>query len=1044
MLQNWDVATVYLPDETGQYKPLLSGTTITRKHKAYDDLYNLFTLPFGAGDSATVYVQARSRNPALSLPVKTDFILVQLDELAWQHQKQQKRSYLIFQVFLLAQVVSGLLLFLASRQRIILYYVLTILGCWLYDVSFVPQKTLLGAFPALYPLNDMLMIVATALVAYGTLNFERLYLYLDRYLPKSGRYILVICLTGLLIRFLGTVLDYNPGAFGISSELSAGFSRGIFIVWAFVLAITFLLIVLIPLWGIVKQLNGAWLLLIAVFLPATGTAMSSVLQPVWLILHPEASPYYDLIGHCKAGIGPASPLNMASSSYALMQGGEAFFVITIAVMIGLRARRLIREREAALQTQVENEKRLSKQLRELDALKDQFLANTSHELRTPLQGIIGLAESLRTNYPQKNLREHLDMIIASGKRLSFLVNDILDFSRLKHHDINLRPKAVDPRTLAEVVLRNLHPLVAGKTIQLVNDIPQDCPAVMADEDRLQQVLFNLAGNSIKFTESGELRLGVSHIADDELTLFVSDTGIGIPEDKQAAIFREFEQVENADTRSHGGTGLGLPIARRLIELQGGKLWVNSAENQGATFYFTLPRAKDAATPLSTQENATIMRPVQSEELLPEEDAGFDATESPAAEPLQILVVDDEPVNQMVLKGHLSHGPYHITQAMNGAEALRLIDSGQRFDLVLLDIMMPRMSGYEVCQKIREKYLPSELPVIMVTAKNQVNDLVEGLSSGANDYISKPFTRDEFLARVRTQLDLYRIYSVTRKFVPNEFIRALGRERITDVQLGDHTERRLTVFFSDIRGYTSMAETMSPDDNFRFVVSYNGRMGPVIRKHRGFVSQYLGDGIMAIFPHSPEDALRAAVDMQETLRSYNAQRIAQSYPPMRVGMGMHTGNLIMGIIGDEQRLDPASVSDTVNTAARVESLSAYFKANILLSENSREELINPGDFHLRYLGLVQVKGRKEPLGIYECIDGDAPDLFAQKAKAMPQFAEALAHYYAKNFEAAVQLFGHILQQCPDDGASAIFYEAAQELCKQGAPEGWTGVIHMTAK
>lgn len=254
--------------------------------------------------------------------------------------------------------------------------------------------------------------------------------------------------------------------------------------------------------------------------------------------------------------------------------------------------------------------------------------------------------------------------------------------------------------------------------------------------------------------------------------------------------------------------------------------------------------------------------------------------------------------------------YQLTQAMNGKEALKLLEKGQRFDLVLLDIMMPHMSGYEICQKIREKYLPSELPVLMVTAKNQIADLVQGLDTGANDYIAKPFSKDEFLARVKTHLHLHQINRVTNRFVPTAFLKALGKSTLTEIRLGDQTEENVTVFFSDIRSYTTLAETMTPKENFRFVNAYAGRMGPIIQQNNGFVNQYLGDGIMAIFQQNPLDGLSAAIEMQAKIRSYNEERKKQGRQPLRVGMGLHTGSLIMGIIGDEDRTDAATISDTV--------------------------------------------------------------------------------------------------------------------------------------
>ena len=288
--------------------------------------------------------------------------------------------------------------------------------------------------------------------------------------------------------------------------------------------------------------------------------------------------------------------------------------------------------------------------------------------------------------------------------------------------------------------------------------------------------------------------------------------------------------------------------------------------------------------------------------------------------IRILIVDDEPVNLQVLINHLSSSDYSIQVAMNGEEALELLDRGNKYDLVLLDVMMPKMSGYEVCERIRERYLPSELPIIMITAKNQVVDLVQGLSNGANDYLAKPFSKNEFLARVKTHLRLANINAAYGRFVPHQFLQALGHESILDVRIGDQIERIISVLFTDIRSYTTLAEEMTPADNFQFINSYLGKMAPVIKTHKGMINQFLGDGIMALFPDSPADSIWAAIGMQKVLIRYNEDRVKRGWRPIRVGMGIHTGPLIMGIIGDRERMEAGIIADTVNTAARLEGLT----------------------------------------------------------------------------------------------------------------------------
>lgn len=692
----------------------------------------------------------------------------------------------------------------------------------------------------------------------------------------------------------------------------------------------------------------------------------------------------------------------------------------------------------------EIEKQRAERLQEIDELKDQFLANTSHELRTPLNGIIGIAEWLyekRTEASPEILEENLSVVITSGKRLNNLVNDIMDFSRLKNAELQLHPKPLHLRSLVDIILRINLPLTRGKSLQLVNDVPPGLPPAMADEDRLQQILQNLVSNAIKFSSKGTVRASARKRG-GELEVAISDEGIGIPKEKQEFIFLAFQQGDGSAAREYEGTGLGLSITRHLIELHGGKIWLESEPGQGTTFFFTIPVSEGQPEEAvgEVKENARQMPPrAEKEEAKP-----GPAAPLPSGERIHILIVDDEPINQHVLRNHLDSDYYAITPAMNGEEALAALESGKHFDLVLLDIMMPRMSGYEVCEQIREKYLPSELPIIMVTAKNLVKDLVAGLNTGANDYLAKPFTRDEFLARVKTQLNLHQINRATGRFVPNAFLRSLGRENITEVRLGDQVEREVTVFFSDIRDYTTLSESMTPDQNFKFVNAYNRRMGPIIDRNRGFVNQYLGDAIMAIFQFSPADALRASIEIQKALQEYNLTRGQKKRRPIRSGIGFHSGPLIMGIIGDEKRLDAATISDTVNTAARIESLNKYYGTRILLSEDSLKDVPQPDAFHFRRLGKVQMKGKKVPVQLYECFDGDPPEIMEKKRDTLEAFEQARDHYFRKEFAKAYRTFEAVLKENPDDATTQLFLNKTLECIASGVPDDWTGIERMMAK
>jgi two-component system sensor histidine kinase ChiS len=417
-------------------------------------------------------------------------------------------------------------------------------------------------------------------------------------------------------------------------------------------------------------------------------------------------------------------------------------------------------------------------LQRLDQLKDEFLANTSHELRTPLNGMIGIAESMldgATGDLSSLQQQNLWMIVQSGHRLSNLVNDTLDFSKLRHHDIQLQLKPIGLRETVEVVL-SLHTLLSNqKKLLLLNHIPADRPPVLADENRLQQILHNLIGNAIKFTERGKIEISaefvthqaLSHqhasftdevpVANDSehIVVTISDTGIGIPADKLDRIFASFEQADGSISRTYGGTGLGLAITKQLVELHGGRIWADSILGKGTQFRFTLPIAqgklKSTIVPAREHQSNTEWLTPQSNRT--------DIQASNSANP-KILVVDDEPINLQVFANLLKLQQYDVIITASGREALAILEQGVKPDLVLLDVMMPMMTGYETTRIIRQRYSADQLPIILVSAENQIEAIVVGLEAGANDYLTKPIAKDELFARIHTHLQIRHLQAET--------------------------------------------------------------------------------------------------------------------------------------------------------------------------------------------------------------------------------------------------------------------------------------------
>jgi signal transduction histidine kinase/DNA-binding LytR/AlgR family response regulator len=395
----------------------------------------------------------------------------------------------------------------------------------------------------------------------------------------------------------------------------------------------------------------------------------------------------------------------------------------------------------------------NKELRRIDQLKDQFLANTSHELKTPLSGIIGMAETMMDNESDILSEENkykLSLIVSSGRRLSHLINDILDFSKLKHQDISLNLQAIDIRSITDVILSLSSVLVPESKVKLINSVPQSLPLVKGDEIRVQQVFHNLIGNSIKFTKEGEIEIS-AETKHNFIKVAIRDSGIGIPAENLDKIFNSFEQTDGSMNREYAGTGLGLTISKRLIELHGGSISAQSVENLGTEITFTLPIEKNAK--LSTNHKTKAFQGLSLTALKTNEKLLLRKNiEHQNKSPYYILVVDDDLMIQQVLENYLIRENFNVQSASSGEECLKSIQK-RKPDVILLDVMMPFMNGFDVCRKIREIYTSQELSVILLSARNQISDRLLGMSVGANDYLEKPVYKHELIARIQNQIQI---------------------------------------------------------------------------------------------------------------------------------------------------------------------------------------------------------------------------------------------------------------------------------------------------
>lgn len=637
-------------------------------------------------------------------------------------------------------------------------------------------------------------------------------------------------------------------------------------------------------------------------------------------------------------------------------------------------------------------------LQELDKAKTEFFSNISHEFRTPLTLLISPLESIIQGDYGTSLNNDNDIFKSmyhNGVRLLKLINNLLDFTKIEAGRMSVKKIKTDIGELLKFYVSTVKSAAANKGLHIVFNNNSDTVVSCIDRDLIEKAVFNLISNAFKFSPPESNIIVQLDSSESMYMIIVKDEGIGIPEEKLGAIFERFNQVDSTISRKYGGTGIGLALVKEITELHNGSVRVKSTLHKGSTFIMELPYElnSECDTISDIVDDYNEVKPY----LLTDIDYQCETTDVDCEEfsesKATVLIVEDTEDMRFFLK-QLLEKDYNILTANNGKIGVEILKDNQ-VDLVLSDVMMPEMDGYELTRLMKTSEMLKGIPVILLTAKADVLMKIEGFEYGADDYLSKPFNSKELKARIRSQLNMkslrdaiatqrdklqnevhtqMRIILNSEKFksyLPPQLIDEILFSEDSSISRKKCERKKLTIFFSDIVGFTVKTDRMEPEDMTFLLNDYLTEMTKIVHKWGGTIDKFIGDAIMIYFGAfnsrgevvEAKAAVSMAIDMQKKMFELQTKWKQKGIPyPFTIRCGINTGYCTIGNFGSEQRVDYTIIGSDVNLASRFENTADEGK--ILVSESTK--LLTEDSFNYRPKGEISLKGFSYSIKAYEVV------------------------------------------------------------------------------